>query len=142
MHPHSFFEFLSNSFLLVSQSFLHSSFCALFFSLTAFSIQGFLLAFVHSPHSRSLPFSLLFLRIQLGHDADLLVLQKHTLELRYALAHGEVVKTPTFTKRSKFAEPAPPRMAEVPPSPASASGRSRTKQKPNLDDVPDHQCCD
>lgn len=45
--------------------------------------------------------------IQVGNDADLLILQRHNLSLKYVVSQGEVVKTPTYTKRSRFAPPPP-----------------------------------
>lgn len=40
--------------------------------------------------------------IQVGDDADVLILDRHTLDPLYLLAKGEVVKTPTYTKHSRF----------------------------------------
>jgi predicted amidohydrolase len=45
--------------------------------------------------------------IEVGGDADILILQRHTLKPMYLIARGEVVKTPTYTKRSAFGSPAP-----------------------------------
>jgi len=40
--------------------------------------------------------------IEKGRDADVLVMDKHTLAIKYVFARGEVLKTPTWVKKGMF----------------------------------------
>lgn len=44
----------------------------------------------------------IWLQVQAGHDADVLVLESESLTIRYVVAMGEVVKDPDCTKRGMF----------------------------------------
>ena len=53
-------------------------------------------------------------RIDVGECADILILDRHTLDLQYVIAKGEVCRTPKYTKRGMTEPGGGPAMREEP----------------------------